>query len=308
MTYISPENTENIVSRQSGLKAGVGTFGKNTRFAANKLMDNHGACSPWGPSYFAKARFWREGTEIGKQTSLGIGARPRYVRGLPNVGPGTYSPIASVAKPASSFDGKKYCKVTMKIRPKVTVGAVSPHEEAIKPGPGTYTLPNEIAGEYISRGDKSSWMGPPSCKIGLPLRVVNDEQGDALYDVAQPLGDTRIPFNDTMKSSTFGFFRRWEDEKSIKKTSQSPNGALYYSHVKMADGLGHGKACSLGAGERPMLHPSQHNASPASYFPTTSVGKITSSLDGFVVRNLSPVTQFATISSLKRRSVSVPAK
>lgn len=309
VTYVSPESAACVVSRQSGLKSHVGTFGKNTRFAENKLMSDHGAHSPWGLGYFAQARFSREGMEIGKQASLGVGSRPQYVRGLPNVGPGTYSPCTSVAKPASSLDGKKYCKVTMKIRPRITVGAVSPHEEALKPGPGTYTLRNEINGEYVKRGLKANWSGPPSCKIGLPLRVVPDAQGDALYDLSTELGDKRMPFNDLQKASTFGFFRRWEDEKSMAKTSQSPDGEMYYSHVKLVDDYQKvGKACSLGAGERPDLQPSQHTASPASYFPITSVGKITSSLDGFTVRNVSPVRQFAGVSSLKRRSMSQPPK
>ncbi len=76
----------------------------------------------------------------------------------------------------------------------------------------------------------------------------------------------------------------------------------------------HGKSCilpdpdifafdKLGKGERPVLNPEQTTAGPASYFPVASCAKTTSPLDGFTVRNLSPVTQFGKISSLKMKSM-----
>eukprot|EP00392_Amoebophrya_sp_AT5.2_P008894 g8922.t1 len=144
----------------------------------------------------------------------------------------------------------KYCNVTIKQKTKVTVGAVSPHEEARKPGPGTYTLHSEINGGYVSRGDKKNWVGPPAPKMGIALREVHDYQGDALYNVAQDLGSSLMYFKDPKKSSTFGFAK-------------------------------------LGA----------------SYYPVTSCAKTTSPLDGFTTRNLSPVTQFGKISSLKMKSM-----
>jgi len=179
------------------------------------------------------------------------------------------------------------------------VGAVSPQEEAIKPGPGTYTLPDDINGHYIMRGSKSEWTGPPAPKMGMPLRVVNDQQGEAIYDVRGPTcKNTYVYFDDADKCSTFGFHRRWEDEKSIAKTSQSPIGSLYYSHVKMNDEQHPTKSSSLGIGERPELLPSQHFASPATYYPVTGCSKPSSSLDGWVQRNLSPITQFSKVTTL----------
>ena len=120
-TYVRALEATSSVSRQSGLTIHTGTFGKTGRFKGTSVTGEH---SPWGDNYFAKAAFWRGPHEMGKASSLGVGARPPYVRGLPNVGPGTYSPVTSVAKPASSLDGKKYCKATMKSRTKVVVGAV----------------------------------------------------------------------------------------------------------------------------------------------------------------------------------------
>lgn len=162
-TYVRSPEATSTVSRQSGLTMHTGTFGKTSRFQGTRSYGEH---SPWGDSYFSKAAFWRGPHEQGKASSLGVGSRPPYVRGLPNVGPGTYSPVTSVAKPASSLDGKKYCKATMKSRTKVVVGAVSPHEEALKPGPGTYTLPDDINGHYIMRGTKAEWAGPPGRRVG----------------------------------------------------------------------------------------------------------------------------------------------
>ena len=54
----------------------------------------------------------------------------------------------------------RYCTLTMKGRQKVVVGAVSPHEEAKKPGPGTYTLHSEVCGEYVNRCGRKNWVGP----------------------------------------------------------------------------------------------------------------------------------------------------
>lgn len=136
----------------------------------------------------------------------------------------------------------------------------------------------------------------------MPLRVVNDEQGEAIYDVRLPTcRNTYMYYKDAEKSSTFGFYRRWEDEKSIMSTSQSPVGTLYYSHVRLLDDYTKvSKASSLGVGERPQLLPSQHLASPATYYPVTGCSKPSSSLDGWVERNLSPITQFSNINARSR--------
>lgn len=160
-----------------------------------------------------------------------------YVRGLRNVGPGSYDPVASISKPRSSLDGKKFCNVTMKIRPRVTVGAVSPHEEAMKPGPGTYTLPDEIA------------HGHHCPKIGERLREVFDVTQPNMYDISPGLGD-----KPGQCKSTFGMARRWETEKSIKKSSQSPCGDLYYSHSKPTNDYSKvAKSNSLSGGDHPIL-------------------------------------------------------
>mmetsp|Transcript_16659 Transcript_16659/g.41239 ORF Transcript_16659/g.41239 Transcript_16659/m.41239 type:complete len:326 (+) Transcript_16659:148-1125(+) len=300
--YVSKsDNLNQIVSRQSGLRSDRGTFGGNVRFSAKKLMSPTGKDSPWEDKFFKSNRFWKDDLEeaLQKKPTFGFGSRPSYVRGAPNLGPGTYTPITSVAKTSSSLDGKKYCNVTIKQKTKVTVGAVSPHEEARKPGPGTYTLHSEINGGYVSRGDKKNWVGPPAPKMGIALREVHDYQGDALYNVAQDLGSSLMYFKDPKKSSTFGFAKLGDPYPS-----QSPDGELYYSHVKLLDDYTKvGRASGLGKGERGVLIQEQTTAGPASYYPVTSCAKTTSPLDGFTTRNLSPVTQFGKISSLKMKSM-----
>ena len=218
--------------------AGSGTFGKETRFDRDKLMSQNGAHSPWGRAYLQRSRFWRGKDEAGPIAGMGVGPRPINIQGtgLPNVGPGSYTPVTSTAKTTSALDGPKYCKMTIKTRNKVIVGAVSPHEEARKPGPGTYVLPDEISQGGI--------------KIGLPLREVSGEGKlcDALYDVSPGLGSKVSP---DLKS-TFGLAARWEEEDTT--TSQSPKGDLYYSHCKLTeDYTAHARASSLGVGPRPML-------------------------------------------------------
>jgi len=295
------------VSRHSGLKATCGTFGKKPRFAADRLLQDEGQHSPWGNSYYANARMTKGADEVGKRAGMGFGDRPPYVKGMPNIGPGSYSPITSVAKPSSSLDGKKYSNVTLKSRTKVVVGAVSPHEEARKPGPGTYQLPSEVCGEYISRNGRKNWVGPKAPKLGMLLRPTHHPTcNDILYDVGTKLASTRMPFNDPAKASTFGFMKRWDTEKS--STSQSPDGKLYYSHVKLTqDYTKVAKASGLGSGDRPPLLKPQHTLSPVSYAPITSAAKQTSSIDGFTMRHLSPITQFGAISSLKRRALAEKA-
>ncbi|CAD7938504.1 unnamed protein product [Amoebophrya sp. A120] len=302
--YVSKsDNLHQVVSRNSGMRADSGTFGKNPRFAAKRLMSPTGADSPWGKAFLEHNRFFKDplesqiGSCSGKKAGFGYGSRPTYVRGTPNLGPGTYTPITSVAKTASSLDGKKYCNVTLKQRTKVVVGAVSPHEEARKPGPGTYTLHSDINGLYVTRGDKKNWVGPPAPKMGMALKEVIDLAGDALYNVAEDMGTKNV--NNWAGKSTFGFAKLGNPH-----SSQSPDGELYYSHVKLTEDYTKvARASGLGKGERPVLNPEQTTAGPASYFPVASCAKTTSPLDGFTVRNLSPVTQFGKISSLKMKSM-----
>ncbi|CAD7974051.1 unnamed protein product [Amoebophrya sp. A25] len=293
----SPENMACVVSRQSGLRANVGTFGGQSRFG-KRLMGGTGNDSPWGNNFFKASPFWRE--EPGKKAVMGQGQRPSYVRGKPNLGPGTYTPLTSTAKPASSLDGKKYCKMTIKNKTKVTVGAVNPHEEARKPGPGTYTIGSHINGHYVTRNGKINWSGPPAPKMGLALKEVSTDDGDCMYNVSQDLGAGKLMyFKDAKKSSTFGFAAG-----KPEAVTQSPDGDLYYSHVKMvADYTKVGRAAGLGFGNRPMLADEQTTAGPGSYFPVASTAKTTSPLDGFSMRNLSPITQFGKTSSLKMRSM-----
>jgi len=299
-TYVSRNSDINIaVSRQSGLVSTCGTFGKKTRFSADRLLSDEGVHSPWGNAYYKNAT--GKDSHGSKAAGMGFGSRPPYVKGMPHIGPGSYSPITSAAKPASQLDGKKYCTLTIKGRQKVVVGAVSPHEEALKPGPGTYTLPSEVCGEYVNRNGRKNWVGPKAPKMGIQLpSKMSSTCNDIMYDVSTKLGTNgRMAFNDPKKSSTFGFTKTKNDNSD----SQSPAGNLYYSHVKLTTDYSKvAKASGMGSGERPPLLRAQHNLSPVSYQPMTSAAKQTSSIDGFAARHLSPITQFGGISSLKRRA------
>lgn len=268
-----------VVSRHSGLRSDCGTFGKKPRFAKNELKGNEGKHSPWGEEYFAHSQ---STPGFSRKAGIGFGSRPGYIRGMPNVGPATYTPVTSVAKWRSPLDGKNYCTTTMKIRTKVVVGAVSPHEEARKPGP-----------IYDTREDMGkNGHGP---KIGLPVNNHEEPVVGALYDTSIGMGHNR-----NQCKSTFGLAQRFDTEGK-SRTSQSPDGFKYYSHSHQTnDYCKHAKACSMGSGEKTeWAKAAQTSAGPASYYPVPSASKCTSSLDGFTLRMLSPVTQFSGVKKQK---------
>ncbi len=62
--YVSKsDNLHQVVSRNSGMRADSGTFGKNPRFAAKRLMSPTGADSPWGKAFLEHNRFFKDPLE-----------------------------------------------------------------------------------------------------------------------------------------------------------------------------------------------------------------------------------------------------
>jgi hypothetical protein len=299
------------VSRASGLSTGTGTFGKSSRFSANKVT-GHGHSSPYGHLFYSRNALFKGPLEEGLSCSLGIGPRPGMEnKGSGNIGPGSYNIVHSAAGPRSPLDGPEFCSTTIKVKlPSSLTGLPMP-----SPGPHaryevrkadlTAHLPqyakhkpllghNDPAPKYSGNNDPGPghYQEHTYKTTALAASCPNlTGGGDRCMEAT---GGTK-----KCLKSTFGMAPRFSKDKV---PNSSPQGERYYAHSKIRGGedyLSGARSCSFGAcGKMDMSNPlkgPRNDVSPVTYHPERgySCHYKTSPLDGLTQRCISPVHQFA---------------
>lgn len=271
------------VSRESGILISRGNFSRSERFSDRII--GKGQYSPHGRKFYDKNSMYKLSSEEGKSCTQGVGERHKSeLSSPPEVAPGSYDIVASVAQTRSPLDGSEYCTTTMKqklpsmLAPKSTASP-GPHAPYKVRKPLDHDCPRYPQSPILDRGSRHQFSED------------TDQPGPGQYDVSQRqlAGGSK-----NFVKCTFGVSSRFPKAQG----SCSPDKAQYYAHFKFPnseDYLGMSRSCSLGFAQRTdFTNPFRGHrsaVSPVHYSPTKGYGAALkqSATDGFASRCTSPI-------------------